>query len=89
VCLCLKGNCPPGTARLNELELANSTLSITIDGQPVTHTAPMNQCFLLQGKKGSSWGPGIANPNKKGQYEIKVRVTEKDYFWKVGSIIVL
>jgi len=85
---CDWGKCPPLGINLVDDPFVNNTITMTIDGQPVTKAVVMDRCFFLQGPQGSRWGPGIANKRKNGQYEIKVRVNEEKSFVRISSIIV-
>uniref|UniRef100_A0A7S2XME9 Uncharacterized protein n=1 Tax=Attheya septentrionalis TaxID=420275 RepID=A0A7S2XME9_9STRA len=85
---CDWGKCPPLGINLVDDPFVNNTITMTIDGQPVTRAVVMDRCFFLQGPQGSRWGPGIANKRKNGQYEIKVRVNEEKSFVRISSIIV-
>ena len=72
---------------MTEEELAKiPKVEILVNGEPVVENSNMHTCFALKNKNGHAF-----EPNKDGNYEIKMRVEEnpKLHYVRFSALIVV
>jgi len=80
--VCPWGKCPKGNIMSPQFNDGNATM--TVNGERVTAMKSLSDCSLLQNKDGFVW-----KPNGNGQYEIGVKVHQKNGYSRITSFIFL
>lgn len=79
---CERDECPPETLDLEALEQKKAL--VQLNGKPVDHVVPYEDCYLLADETGSITWPADEN----GQYTLGVRVDVPGKYMRLGSVII-